>query len=256
MSVSRYCYSVPPIGPPGTSRAEVFGTERRPKSRPGANSRKRSALWPGAVPCRAARLRRPQPAGDDPVREVRPASAVKPPERALRPRRRRVESFHPGRPAALRLLHDLIEAHVLALNGCMATIRRFPFSPRARRRRAGSGSTFATIGRSAEPTLPPRCSMLRAIERENIPNDILRVTREYFRPMLSRVTTAFIFPIASRARSSRRCVGATRGASSSNWPTLPRTRAAARRRRRSRRSLWRPSNASTRCSTSSAKSPA
>ena len=41
----------------------------------------------GAVPCHAARLRRPEPSGDDPVREVRPASAVEPAERALRPRR-------------------------------------------------------------------------------------------------------------------------------------------------------------------------
>ena len=39
----------------------------------------------GAVPCHAARLRRPEPAGDDPVREVRPASAAEPPERALSP---------------------------------------------------------------------------------------------------------------------------------------------------------------------------
>ena len=37
----------------------------------------------GAVPCDAARLCRPEPAGHDPVREVRPASAAEPAERAL-----------------------------------------------------------------------------------------------------------------------------------------------------------------------------
>ena len=50
--------------------------------------------------------------------------------------------------------------------------------------------------------------------------------------------------------------GAMRAASSSSWPTSPRTRGGARRRRRSRRSRWRPSNASTRSSTSSATSMA
>src|SRR5215475_4895489 len=37
MSVSRCCCSVPPIGPLGTSRVEVFGRERRPKFRSGAS---------------------------------------------------------------------------------------------------------------------------------------------------------------------------------------------------------------------------
>src|SRR5262249_25486356 len=37
MSVIRCCCSVPPIGPLGTSRVEVFGRERRPKSRSGAS---------------------------------------------------------------------------------------------------------------------------------------------------------------------------------------------------------------------------
>ena len=43
----------------------------------------------GAVPCHAARLCGAEPSGDDPVREVWPASAVEPAERALRARRRR-----------------------------------------------------------------------------------------------------------------------------------------------------------------------
>ena len=52
----------------------------------------------GAVPCHAARLRRPEPAGDDPVREVRPASAAEPAERALRLRGDRSEPVDARRP--------------------------------------------------------------------------------------------------------------------------------------------------------------
>ena len=58
----------------------------------------------GAVPCDAARLRRPQPAGHDPVREVRPASAAEPAERALPARGHRSELVDAGRPG--RRLHD------------------------------------------------------------------------------------------------------------------------------------------------------
>ena len=43
---------------------------------------------PGAVPCAAARLCRAEPAGHDPVREVRAASAAQPPSGAVCPRRR------------------------------------------------------------------------------------------------------------------------------------------------------------------------
>ncbi len=52
----------------------------------------------GAVPPDAARLGGAEPAGDDPVREVRPASAAEPPGRALRPRRRRAQPLDARRP--------------------------------------------------------------------------------------------------------------------------------------------------------------
>src|SRR5271157_5568121 len=74
----------------------------------------------GAVSCHAARLRRPEPSGDDPVREVRPAPAVEPAERALCLRGGRAEPVDARRPggracaAAWRPLHALIEAHVLS----------------------------------------------------------------------------------------------------------------------------------------------
>jgi len=46
---------------------------------------------PAPFYCDAARLREPEPPGDDPVRRVQPASAAEPPERALFPRGRRAE---------------------------------------------------------------------------------------------------------------------------------------------------------------------
>ena len=52
----------------------------------------------GAVPSDAAGLGRPEPAGDDPLREVRPAPAAEPPGRALCPRRRRAQPLDPRRP--------------------------------------------------------------------------------------------------------------------------------------------------------------
>src|SRR5271169_5669623 len=74
----------------------------------------------GAVPCHPARVRRPKPSGDDPVREVRTAPAAQPAERALRPRRDLDLSLSTladqvgACAAALRPLHALIETHVLA----------------------------------------------------------------------------------------------------------------------------------------------
>ena len=52
----------------------------------------------GALPCDPEGLGGPEPAGDDFVREVRPASAAEPAGRALRPRRRASQPVHPGRP--------------------------------------------------------------------------------------------------------------------------------------------------------------
>src|SRR4051794_36275901 len=55
---------------------------------------------PGAGPlsCDPTRLGRPEPVGDDPVREVRAASAVEPPGRTLCPGGRAAQPVDPGRP--------------------------------------------------------------------------------------------------------------------------------------------------------------
>lgn len=51
----------------------------------------------GTFPCHAARMGGAEPACHDPVREVRPASALEPPGRALRQGRRRSQPLHAGR---------------------------------------------------------------------------------------------------------------------------------------------------------------
>src|SRR5688572_24756507 len=52
----------------------------------------------GTFSCDPARLGRPEPVGDDPVREVRAASAVEPPSRTLCPRGSTAQPVDPGRP--------------------------------------------------------------------------------------------------------------------------------------------------------------
>jgi hypothetical protein len=66
----------------------------------------------GAVPCDATRLCRPQPAGHGPVREVRPASAVEPAERALPAGGHRSQPVDTGRPG--RRLHNGIATALCA----------------------------------------------------------------------------------------------------------------------------------------------
>src|SRR6478736_5020119 len=52
----------------------------------------------GALSCDPARLGRAKPIGDDPVREVRAASAIEPPGRTLRPRGSAAQPVDLGRP--------------------------------------------------------------------------------------------------------------------------------------------------------------
>ena len=141
-------------------------------------------------------------------------------------------------------------------SGCMATTPRFRSSPKAIRRPAGFGCMSAMTGRSAARILRRRCSMPRVIERASILSGIWPATPASCRPTHSMATIASILPSASLVRSSKLCAGATRGASSSSWRISPPMRGAARMRHRSRRSLWRLSNASTRCSPSNARSRA
>ena len=88
----------------------------------------------GAVPSDPARLGRAEPAGHDPVREVRPASAAEPPERALCPRGRRAQPLDAGRPG--RRLRRRAAAAPRADRGARAGRRAAAWR---RHHRAGAG---------------------------------------------------------------------------------------------------------------------
>jgi hypothetical protein len=162
----------------------------------------------------------------------------------------------PGRPRRLMMLPPLHSVATLTRCACLG--RRAS----ARRRHDGSHPRQGPDDDRPDLDLRPRRPAVRRPGSSG--GAVLRLARpdartsrtpsgELDRRPASRrrsaVTTAFIFRIAGRARSSRRYVGAMRGANSSNWPTSRPTCDAAKRRRRARRSLSRRSNAWTRSST-------
>ena len=205
-----------------------------------------------AIPSDPARPCRAEPAGDDPVREVWPASAAQPPERALTPRRRGSEPVDAGR--SCRRLRRGLGAAVRAdrtpmcspPSACMATTRRFRSSPKARRPPVASGSMSATIAPSAAGTRRRRCTTPRAIERGEHPERHLsRLGRRSASRRLQRL---------QQALSTRAQTGADRRSAVLEpcQAQVLRTRRHRRERatgqeraRRSRRWRWRPSNAST-----------
>jgi transposase len=143
--------------------------------------------------------------------------------------------------------HALIERHVLTaerLHGDDTTGRSWP---RARRSRGISGPMSATTGHSAAGDRRRRSITPRAIDGMNIPRGIFKTSPASCRPMPTADTTSSTNRRALRERSHRHCAGPTQGGSSSNWPISRPMLDAARTPRRSRRSRWRRSSASTRC---------
>ena len=119
----------------------------------------------GAVPCDAARLCRPQPAGHDPVREVRPASAVEPAERTLPARGHRSEPVDAGRPG--RRLHDG-PAAALCADRAPCSGRRAAARRRHHRADPGQGQDDQGAYLDLRPRRPPvwraraaGCALLR-----------------------------------------------------------------------------------------------
>ena len=158
--------------------------------------------------------------------------------------------------AALRPLYALIERHALTaerLHGDDTTV------PILAKGQTVTGRVWVYV-RDDRPfggEDPPAALFYASRDRiREHPSGIWRVTPAFCRPTPSTATTASIFPTASPVRSSRRCAGAMRAGSSSSLLTLRRTPGEAGQRRRSRRSHSRPSDASTHCSTSSARSTA
>ena len=145
--------------------------------------------------------------------------------------------------AALRPLHTLIERHVLSaerLHGDDTTV------PILAKGQTETGRVWVNYVRDDRPfggKNPPAALFYASRDR----------TREHPERHLSGyagILQADAFDGYNRLYlPDQPCsiiealwVGATRAASSSNWPTSPRTRGGAKRRRRSRRLRWRPSN--------------
>ena len=142
--------------------------------------------------------------------------------------------------AALRPLHALIEAHVLAADRLHGDDTTVPILAKGQTE-TGRVWVYVRDDRPFGGKDPPAALFYASRDR----------TREHPERHLSGYAgilqadafdgyNRLFFPIANPAQSLRRCVGAMRDASSSSWPTSQRMPGGARARRRSRRSLWKP----------------
>ena len=171
----------------------------------------------------------PEPAGDDPVREVRSASAAEPAERALRLRRvdlslSTLADQVGACAAALRPLHALIEAHVLAaerLHGDDTTV------PILAKGKTATGRIWVYV-RDDRPFggqgRRRRCSTPRAIARREHPERHLAAWSGILQADAYSGYNRLYRPIASRGGSSTALCWSHGAASSSNSPTSPPTR--------------------------------
>ena len=216
----------------------------------------------GAVPCDAARLCRAEPAGDDPVREVRPASAAEPAERALCAAKASISACRrwPTRSAparrSLQPLHALIEAHVLAAERLHGDDTTVPILAKGKTIK-GHIWTYVRDDRPFGGRAPPAALYYASRDRRHEhPVRHLQAFTGILQADAYGGYNELYDPSRAQGRLRRRCAGPMPGGSSSNWPTSPPMHGAARTRRRSRRSRWRRSGASTRCSISSAASTA
>lgn len=156
---------------------------------------------------------------------------------------------------ALQPLHDLIRAHVLGAERLHADGTTVPLMARGGTQTARLW-TYLRDDRPFAGGAPPAALYYFSTDRRmEHPTRHLRDGPASCRPMLMAATTAFATRSTNPRPSAGRCAGHMPGASSSNWPTSrPRPARADRWPRRSRRSRWRPSDASTPSSMPSASS--
>ena len=140
---------------------------------------------------------------------------------------------------ALKPLHDLIAAHVLAADRLHGDETPVPVLAKGKTDKAGPGSMSATTGRSAARTRPRLCSATRGTGPAIIRSSIFATSPASSRPTVSPATTASTQSGDCPGLSPRSLVGHTGAANFSSSPTLRPARGAAGTRRRSRRSRWR-----------------
>ena len=156
----------------------------------------------------------------------------------------------------LQPLHALIEAHVLGAERLHGDDTTVPILAKGKTIK-GHIWTYVRDDRPFGGQAPPAALYYASRDRRHEhPMRHLKASAASCRRMPTAATTSCTIPRARRGRSHRRCAGPMPDGSSSSWPISPPMPGAARMRRRSRRSRWRRSDASTRCSTSSAASTA
>ena len=219
----------------------------------------------GAVPCDREGMGGTEPAGDDRVRDVRPASASEPPGRALCPRRRSDRAVDHGRRDRLRVRGARSAATPCrgSRHGGRAAAWRRHHRARSGQRQADTGRCWVYV-RDDTPfggAGPPAAIFYYSRDRrgEHLRAQFWRDIRESCMRTPTTATTSCILPTETPALFEKRRVGRMRGVPSSPWRTSTRTRVArprARGKSRCRRSPSRSCAASTRCSRSSARSTA
>ena len=157
---------------------------------------------------------------------------------------------------ALRPLYALIEAHVLSAERLHGDDTTVPILAKGKTE-TGRVWTYVRDDRPFGGKDPPAALYYASRDRSGEhPERHLKGFAGILQADAYSGYNRLYLVIAGPARSSRRCAGATAGASSSNSPTSPPMRDAARTLRRSRRSLSKRSEGSTPCSMLSARSMA
>lgn len=158
---------------------------------------------------------------------------------------------------ALQPLYARIESHLLAAERLHGDDTTVPILAKGQTV-TGYIWTYVRDDRPFGGRAPPAALYYASRDRrhEHPVRGILLASPASCRRTPMAATTRSSTPPARRGRSRPRCAGRTRDGSSSSWPTSRPMPGAARRRRRSRRSRWKRSGASTPCSTLSATSTA
>ena len=156
----------------------------------------------------------------------------------------------------LRPLHWLIEAHALAADRLHGDDTTVPILAKGKTI-TGRAWVYVRNDRPFGGTAPPASLFYASRDRSgDHPERHLKGFAGILQADAYAGYNQLYLPDRHQGPLGRPCAGLIPAGSSSCWPTLPPTHAAAKLRRQSRRSHSRPSNALMRCSTSSATSTA
>ncbi|SUB00995.1 Transposase and inactivated derivatives [Pannonibacter phragmitetus] len=155
---------------------------------------------------------------------------------------------------ALKPIHSLIEAYVLAAERLHGDDTTVPILAKGKTD-TGRIWTYVRDDRPFGGQSPlRRCSTRRETVGRSIPSATSRPSPAFCRRMPMAATIRCSRLIVIPRLCAKHCAGRIPAASSSCWPILPRTPSGEGALRRSRRWRWMPSDGSTRCSTSNARS--